>query len=149
PSESFAINKPTILLDIYGGPERENAIFFEQMKLAEINRDYDQLGSQAKSLLGDPERLRVMSENQLEFKNSLNLKAIADFALHATTRYDLGANLGVEDMRGVFGAEDALTRLEADAPADVEILLSYGKFANEKSLIKMIRDGNPFGHMAI
>jgi UDP-N-acetylglucosamine:LPS N-acetylglucosamine transferase len=87
PSEGFSIGStlpgglPMVLLDVYGGHERINASFFEELGVAAISRDSRTLGSLVHQLLSDPARRTTMAEAQREFAGQQHFERIADFVL--------------------------------------------------------------------
>ena len=147
PTEGFAINKPIVLLDVYGGHERENANLFERLGLAIVNRNEREIGKDVLRLMNNHELADKMLKEQLKFRNSFNLNAINRFVFDPTKQSMVPAlNFGVESGTGVIDAEVALEKLERASPADIEIVLSYGK----SDTGKVFRgDTNPFGHLAI
>ncbi len=147
PTEGFAINKPIILLDVYGGHERDNAKIFEDEKFAVVNRDQSQIGQDVKRVFADQELQREMFRNQLSFRNSFNLGAITNFVFNARSYLpEVNYRLGLEWGETVVNAEESLNQLEKDSPVDVEILLAYA-ISTDKKYFK--GDPNPFGHLAI
>ncbi len=151
PTEAFAIGKPTILLDIYGGHERDNANRFENDRLAVINRDQSVIGEQVNMLLADKELQKEMAKEQLAFRNSFNINEISDYALKpkdlSGVAGDSNFYLGVEGGTRAEGTKEALAKLDKQSPADVEVILSYPASYRGKHF-----DGpgsNPFGHIGV
>ncbi|MCE5309129.1 MAG: OmpA family protein, partial [Acidobacteriales bacterium] len=146
PTEAFAMGTPTILLDAVGGHERENAAMFVRLGMAELATDTAQMGKIVEGVLADTRRMEEMLSAQREFRQDTNIAKIAEFALDESfvpARPIPG--LGVENGPGALNSEDALARLNDEAPADVELLLSY---ANSSLPRRFVRE-NPFGHLAI
>lgn len=81
PSEGFAMHKPMILLDVYGGHERVNAKFFESIGVALINRDQGAIGTQVMNLLADSAQKAKMLEAQAEVTKLQNFSKIAAFVV--------------------------------------------------------------------
>jgi len=146
PAEAFAIGTPTVLLDVAGGHERENAAAFARLGMAELATDTAQVGKIVAGVLADQRRIEEMLSAQREFRQGANITRIAEFALDESfipARSIPG--LGIENGTGALNIEDALARLNDEAPADVELLLSY---ANSSSPRRFVTE-NPFGHLAI
>jgi processive 1,2-diacylglycerol beta-glucosyltransferase len=147
PTEGFAINKPIVLLDVYGGHERHNANLFENLGLAVVNRDQNTIGRDVVALLNSPEKQKSMLEKQAEFKAKYNMDKITDFVLTRETSAQADSKaVGVENGIAVKNFDKALSSMDRDFPADVEIILSYGKSDLQK---RFKGDTNPFGHLAI
>jgi UDP-N-acetylglucosamine:LPS N-acetylglucosamine transferase len=146
PTEAFAIGKPTLIMDIYGGHESENAVLFEKLGLAEVNRNPETIGAQAETYLADRVKLERALEAQAVFRDSLNTDAIVEFALDSTAGPKLlPRDLGLQGGTPVRLAAEALEKLNRAAPGQVEILFSsaISPDPNFKS-----KDANPFGHIA-
>lgn len=83
PPEGFAMNRPMILLDVYGGHERVNASFFKKLGTALINKNPHEIGEQAVWLLSDRQRAvkrrLKMSRAQKHFTVLQNLGGISEF----------------------------------------------------------------------
>lgn len=146
PAEAFTIGKPTILLNVISGHERENAELFSRLGLAEFNTNVETIGVQAQNLLLDQEKQASMLAAQQEFRANMDIGKIARFLLDPQTkaRADLPC-FGLENGLAASNVYDVLAKLEADTPADMEILLSYSS-SKENERIAM---ENPFGHIAI
>ncbi|MFZ2490551.1 MAG: glycosyltransferase [Thermoanaerobaculia bacterium] len=146
PSEAFAMGTPTLLLDIVSGHERENAALFVRLGLAELVAHPDQAGKLAADILSDPRRREGMLCAQHEFREGANIALIAQFALDDSfTPACPPPDFGVENGTPALDIDEALARLDAEAPAEVELLLSY---ATSQSLQRIVLE-NPFGHLAI
>lgn len=147
PTEGFAINKPIVLLDVYGGHERHNANLFESLGLAVVNRDQRTIGRDVIALLNNSEQQQAMLEKQAEFKSKYNMDKITDFVLTRETPAQVESKaVGVENGIAVKNFDKALKAMDKDFLADVEIILSYGKSDIGK---RFKGDTNPFGHLAI
>jgi UDP-N-acetylglucosamine:LPS N-acetylglucosamine transferase len=146
PAEAFAMGTPTILLDVVSGHERENAAMFGRLGLAELATDMTQVGKIVADVLADPRRTEEMLSAQREFREGANITRIAQFALDESfipARPLL--DFGVENGTGALNIDEALARLADEAPADIELLLSY---ATSRSPQRIVVE-NPFGHLAI
>lgn len=147
PTEGFAINKPIVLLDVYGGHERENADLFEKLGLAIVNRNQKNIGSDVYRLLNDQQLQEKMIAEQAKFRNSFNMEAITNFVMDSEVKQDIiPKNYGIENGSGVQKARESLQALNEASPSDIEIILSYGKSDTGK---RFSGDTNPFGHIAI
>ena len=146
PTEAFVLGKPTILLNVISGHERENAEFFSKLGLAELNTDVRNIGNQAHNLFSDKEKQSTMLAAQQEFRENLNISKIARFLLEpqVKARY-VPPEFGLENGYPASNVHNALAQLEIDAPADVEILLSYSSSKKDERIVME----NPFGHIAI
>lgn len=146
PAEAFAMGIPTILLDVVTGHERENARMFARLGLAELATDMTQVGKLVADLLADPDKAEAMLSAQREFREGANITGIAKFALDESFLPACQVpNLGVENGTGALNIDEALARLDDEAPADIELLLSY---ATSRSPQRLVIE-NPFGHLAI
>ncbi len=145
PAESFTIGKPTILMTVIGGHEKENALLFDRLGLAIVNSDIKQIGGQVKTLLSDPEKQAKMLAEQQKFREKLDISKIAQFALDNTPARQVPENFGKEHGAAAQNSIKALEQLEKDSPADIEILLSYSTSTKNEKIAKE----NPFGHVAI
>jgi len=146
PAEAFTLGLPTILLDAISGHERENAALFLRQGLAKLATSPDKTGEVIAELLSDPEKRDSMLDAQLAFRESANIASIVQFALDdkfAPT--EPPPNYGVENGVPVLDIDEALKHLDSEAPAEVELLLSY---ATSKTPQRVILE-NPFGHLAI
>jgi len=146
PAEAFTLGKPTILLNVISGHERENAELFSRLGMAEFNQDVRDVGAQAKAILSDPETQASMLSAQQEFRASMDIGKIARFALDPGIQPRcVRPGYGLEKGLAAGDVPRALAQLEADSPADLEVLLSYSSsMVNER----IVRE-NPFGHIAI
>lgn len=146
PAEAFAMGTPTILLDVVTGHERENATLFVRQGLAELATHPDQAGKLAADIVSDPRRREEMLRAQREFRESANIARIAQFALDDSfTPACPPPDFGVEHGAPVLDIHEVLARLDAETPADIELLLSY---STSKSPQRIVFE-NPFGHLAI
>ncbi len=146
PVEAFTLGTPTIILDVISGHERENAALFARLGVARLAVDADQAGKLADVLLMDQEQCRAMCRAQSEFRKNSNIAKIAQFALDD----DFVPNcppldFGTENGKPVLNINEALAQLDAQSPAEVELLLSY---ATSRSPQRIVLE-NPFGHIAI
>ncbi|MBK9323823.1 MAG: glycosyltransferase [Bdellovibrionaceae bacterium] len=148
PTEGALMAKPLLLVNEYGGHEAENAEFFRRAGLAEIVDNSKDVGPEAVKLLANTEKVQVMQEAQREYRNSLNLDQIAKFVkdpkVSRIEKFDIGL-LGKSEVGGTLAA---LSKLDKDFPADVEILLSYAK-SKTGTYFGDGLESNPFGHIAI
>ncbi|MEN6473493.1 MAG: glycosyltransferase [Syntrophaceae bacterium] len=146
PAEAFTLGKPTILLNVISGHEKENAEFFSKLGMAEFNTDIRQLGAQVLSILSDPEKQALMLEAQKGFRANLDIGKIARFLLDPGIKARCAEpDFGLENGIAASNVHDAIEQLEADAPADIEILLSYSSSQKDERIVME----NPFGHIAI
>lgn len=146
PAEAFSIGLPTLLIDTVSGHERENAELFRRVGLAELSATADQAGATAVRLLFDQPCREAMLAAQEKFRNSSRIGEIARFALDRSqpprgVPPDFGAERGVP----ATGVDIALAQLERDAPAELEILLSYSTAVVPERIVRE----NPFGHLAV
>lgn len=149
PTEGFAINRPIILLDVYGGHERKNSELLESQGLAVVNREQKEIGSDVKRLLTDSDLVERMLIAQKRFRNSFNMNAINEFVFSgkgSDSSRVLAVDFGKENGPKIQNTENALKAMDNDFNTDVEIILSYGK-GDSHSIFK--GDVNPFGHIAI
>jgi len=146
PAEAFTLGKPTILLNVISGHERENAKLFSELGMAELNTDEKKIGAQVLALLSDQEKQASMLAAQQEFRANMDIGKITRFLLDPQIKARCAQpSFGVENGLAANNVHSALEQLEADAPADMEILLSYSSSKeNERIAIE-----NPFGHIAI
>ena len=146
PTEAFSLGKPTILLNVISGHERKNAELFAKLGLAEINTEVAKIGVQVQTLLNDGEKQTAMLAAQQDFRDNMNINKIVSFLLNPQIKARCSSlEFGVEYGYSAGNAHSALARLDSDAPADMEILLSYSS-SKEDERIAM---ENPFGHIAI
>ncbi|MEN6621103.1 MAG: glycosyltransferase, partial [Smithella sp.] len=146
PSEAFVLGKPTILLSVISGHEKENAEFFAKLGLAEINCAVEEIGSQAQLLLKDVAKQTSMLKAQQVFRENMNISKIADFLLNPKiVPRSLSPEFGLENGHSARNIQSALAQLENDVPVDMEILLSYSSSKEDEH----IAAENPFGHIAI
>ncbi len=148
PTEGFAINRPMVLLDVYGGHERENAKLLGGLGLAIVNQEQSKIGDDVNRLLTDSVTVETMLRAQKEFRNSFNLAAINRFIFRegAALPADPVIDFGLEDGPRITNDDNAIAEMNKAFPADVEIILSYGK-SDSDSAYK--GDANPFGHIAV
>jgi len=146
PAEAFAVGIPTILLDVVSGHERENAALFVRLGVAELADTLAQAGELAAAVLADPQRQAAMRHAQRTFHDSADLGRIARFALDpALPAPGMTPDFGAEHGSAVDGIDAALARLQAEAPCDIELLLSYSTAQTPQRVVLE----NPFGHIAI
>jgi UDP-N-acetylglucosamine:LPS N-acetylglucosamine transferase len=146
PTEAFATGLPTVLLDVVSGHERENAALFHDLGLAEVVSSGKEAGERAAEILSSRGRLRRMGRAQALFRRASDHEAIARFALDARfapSRPEV--DFGTEDGTPVGNAREALSRLDAESPADLELLLSYSTAQSPQVIVVE----NPFGHIAV
>jgi hypothetical protein len=145
-AEAFAIGVPTILLNSVSGHERENAAMFVRLGLAELATETSEIGKIALALLAEPSKRDRMLNAQRAFCENANTSAIAQFALDESfIPVCLLPDFGIENGAHSLNVDEVLTRLEAEAPADVELLLSYSTSQSPQRIVLE----NPFGHIAI
>ena len=146
PSEAFAMGAPTIVLDVISGHERENAAMFARCGLAKISRGPASLGEDARALLNDGDALAKMRAAQAAYRQSLALDRIVDFALEKRVAVeDDPPDFGRENGTTAARVEATLAEIDRDAPADLELLLSYATARTPQRIVTE----NPFGHIAI
>ena len=146
PAEAFAIGIPTILLNSVSGHERENAAMFVRLGLAELATETSQVGKIVLALLADPDKRDRMLSAQRAFRENANTSAIAQFALDESFIPACPLpDFGIENGTYSLNVNEVLARLDADAPADVELLLSYSTSQSPQRIVLE----NPFGHIAI
>lgn len=146
PAEAFAIGLPTLLLDVVRGHERENAELFHRLGLAELAPTAAQAGSRALHLLADQPRREAMLAAQTEFRSNSRIGLIARFALEdARPPRQTPPDFGTEHGVPAAGVEAALAQLEREAPAEIELLLSYSSSTEPERIVRE----NPFGHLAL
>ncbi|GLT22207.1 hypothetical protein GCM10007933_16650 [Zoogloea oryzae] len=146
PAEAFALGVPTVLLDVISGHERENAALFQRQGLARFAASADDAGRSVMELLGDPAEREAMLRAQQEFRQGIDIASIVRFALDDGFRPGRPLpGYGVENGAPVQGIDQALAQLDSEAPAEVELLLSY---ATSKTPQRVVLE-NPFGHLAV
>lgn len=125
PTEGFAINKPMVILDVYGGHEAENAKFFERLGLAVVNRNQEMIGKDVARILQSAELREGMLKSQRKFRDTINIEPIVDFALDGVLAPEsVPERFGLEEGAQVRNSQAALAQLDNDAPGDIELLLS-------------------------
>jgi UDP-N-acetylglucosamine:LPS N-acetylglucosamine transferase len=145
-AEAFAIGVPTILLNSVSGHERENAAMFVRLGLAELATETSEIGKIALALLAEPSKRDRMLNAQRAFGENANTSAIAQFALDESFIPVCPLpDFGIENGTHSLNVNEVLARLDAEAPADIELLLSY---ATSQSPQRIVLE-NPFGHIAI
>jgi len=146
PTEAFATGVPVVLLDVVSGHERENARMFQRLGLAEAADNAEQAGMMAATLLATPAKVQKMLKAQAKFRDNANISAITGFALNANFKPSLPeAGFGLENGKAVKNAKEAIATLNAEAPAELELLLSYSTATSPQRIVTE----NPFGHIAI
>lgn len=146
PSEAFAMGKPTLLLDVVSGHERENALMFERLGLAALVSNPTEVGRIAADVLSNSDRLTRMLEAQSAFRDSICISKIAKFALDDSfVPIKLPPDFGAENGSPVRSINEVLSKVDEDSAADVELLLSY----STSKVPQRIVTENPFGHIAI
>ncbi|MGC9021830.1 MAG: MGDG synthase family glycosyltransferase [Dissulfurimicrobium sp.] len=146
PVEAFAMSTPTVLIDAVSGHERENAALFTRLGVAEQAVDPKHAGKLVNSLLADRKRADAMRKAQREFKENINIARIAEFALDETfVPVVPPPDFGVENGAPVLNMNETLAELDAQVPAELELLLSYSTSQKPQRIVLE----NPFGHIAI
>lgn len=148
PTEGALLMKPLVLINEYGGHEAENADFFKRTQMAEIVQQSKDLGAKAVEVLGNPEMIQTMMENQREYRNSINLESIATWSASEGVKDSAQFELGLKKGAAAVSAVNAINKLQKDFPGDVEILLSYAK-SKTGTYFGDGKESNPFGHIAI
>ncbi len=148
PTEGFAINKPMILLDVYGGHERENAKLLGDLGMAIVNQNQMNIGQDVNTLFTDSALVSKMLRSQTEFRNSFNLAAINRFIFSGAKDKKLEPviDFGLENGPRITNDDKAIAKMNSEFNADIELILSYGK-SDSHSLYK--GDTNAFGHLAV
>jgi UDP-N-acetylglucosamine:LPS N-acetylglucosamine transferase len=146
PAEAVTLGKPTVLLNVISGHERENAELFSKLGMAVFNRDIKNLGVEVMDLIQNKEKQECMFQAQRAYQENIDIEKIARFALDPALRarspqHDFGLEHGLAPSN----IREALEQLEKDAPADMEILLSYSSSKEDERIVME----NPFGHIAI
>lgn len=146
PTEAFQLGKPTVLLNVISGHERENAELFSKLGLAELNSNVKDIGDQVQKLLSDQDKQNIMLAAQQKFRENKDISKITYFLLNpeVKARYT-PPEFGLENGHSASNVNNALAKLETDAQADMEILLSYSTSKNDERIARE----NPFGHIAI
>jgi len=146
PAEAFAVGIPTILLNSVSGHERENAAMFVRLGLAELATEASQVGKIVLTLLAEPSKRDRMLSAQRAFCENANTSVIAQFALDESFIPACPLpDFGIENGTYSLNVNEVLARLDAEAPADVELLLSYSTSQSPQRIVLE----NPFGHIAI
>lgn len=146
PAEAFVLGKPTILLNVISGHEKENAELFAKLGLAEINRETEEIGKQVQAIFEDEAKQADMLSAQQEFKNNMNISKIASFLLDPRIAARCATSeFGLEYGQSANNVYSALAQLDMDVPSDMEILLSYSSSKEDERIVME----NPFGHIAI
>lgn len=146
PTEAFATGIPVVLLDVVTGHERENARMFRRLGLAEAAGSAEQAGMIAATLLTMPAKMQKMLTAQAEFRKNANISAISGFALNSKFKPSVPeAEFGLENGKAVRNAKEAIATLNAEAPSELELLLSYSTATSPQRIVTE----NPFGHIAI
>ena len=146
PSEAFTIWVPTILLDIISGHEKENALLFSKLWLAELVKNDEKLWLIVDKMINDDSYIKKILEKQWEFKKSIKISEIADFAINnLAPKYRLPDDFWKENWTMVTWVKEILWKLDKEVKSDIEILLSY---SSSKTPQRIIWE-NPFWHIAI
>ncbi len=138
--------KPLVLVDSTPGIDHENARLFASKDLALVTSDLYELGDHVQRLLTDETLWDRMRHAQIEFRDGVNLHKIQEFVSSPKLSSEADFRLGIEAGKSVEYSAEALAELEKAAPADIEILLAYGKHPDGEMFRK---DANPFGHIAV
>jgi hypothetical protein len=119
---------------------------FQRLGLAEAADNAEQAGMIAATLLTTPDKVQKMLKAQAKFRDNANISAITGFALNAKLKPSLPeAEFGLENGKAVKNAKEAIATLNAEAPAELELLLSYSTATSPQRIVTE----NPFGHIAI
>ncbi|WP_052091884.1 glycosyltransferase [Paenibacillus sp. FSL H7-0357] len=146
PTEAFLLGKPTVLLSVISGHERENAELFSKLGLAELNIAVKDIGSLVQKLLSDHDKQNTMLAAQQKFRENKDISKITYFLLDPEVKARCTPpTFGLENGHSASNVYNALAKLEIDAQADMEILLSYSTSKNDERIARE----NPFGHIAI
>jgi UDP-N-acetylglucosamine:LPS N-acetylglucosamine transferase len=146
PSEAFRLGTPTVVLDVIGGHERENAEMFARCRLAWVSPETALLGETVKRLIGDKKALADMQAAHAAYGRDSDLEPILDFALGGSLPiHALPPDFGQENGTPVEGIDAALAEIDAAVPADIEVLLSYSTARTPQRIVME----NPFGHIAL
>lgn len=146
PAEAFTLGKPTILLNVISGHEKENAELFSRLGMAEFNTDVKNVGAQVQAVLSDQQKQASMLAAQQEFRASMDIGKIARFVLDPQVNArSVQPNFGLENGLAASNVYSALAQLETDVPTDLEVLLSYSSSTVNERIVRE----NPFGHIAI
>lgn len=146
PAEAFTLGTPTVLLDVVGGHERDNASLFVRLGVAALADDAEHAAGLTCELLLDPNRVAAMRHAQRQFRESANIGKIARFALDdAFAPVAATADFGVAAGTPALNIDEALARLNQAAPGEVELLLSDATSQTPQRIVT----ANPFGHLAI
>ncbi len=81
PTEAFVVGTPLVLLDINGGQERYNSVFFDQQGLARIAATESDAGAATKALLNDKAAQQSMLAAQAKFREQIKLDLITDYIM--------------------------------------------------------------------
>ncbi len=146
PAEAFAMGTPTILLDMVSGHERENAALFVRLGLAERATRPTRAGELAAEILADPHRREAMLYAQRKFQKRIDVARIVQFAVDESfTPVCPPLDFGIENGAPALDINEVLALLDAEVPAEVELLLSYSTSESAQRVVL----ANPFGHLAI
>ena len=146
PSEAFRLGTPTVVLDVIGGHERKNAEMFARCRLAWVSPETTLLGETVRRLIGDKKALADMRAAQAAYRQDSDLEPILDFVLGGSSSiHALPPDFGQENGTPVEGIDAALVEVDATAPADIEVLLSYSTARTPQRIVME----NPFGHIAL
>ncbi|SCM71416.1 Glycosyltransferase family 28 protein [uncultured Pleomorphomonas sp.] len=146
PSEAFRLATPTVVLDVIGGHERENAEMFARCRLARVAPETARLGETVRTLIDDRQALADMRAAQAAYRQDCDLGPILDFALgEPSPIHALPPDFGQENGTPVEGIDAALAAIDASVPADIEVLLSYSTARTPQRIVME----NPFGHIAL
>ncbi len=137
---------PVVIYDSVPGVDHGNALVLAKSNLAMATDKTYRVGTYVKTLLENQEARKSMLEAQLSFRNGQSIQKIADFVKKPNLLIAPDFKLGVEAGTTVNFTKQALEKLDYDSPADIEILMAYGKYPNGDFFTD---DGNPFGHLAI
>ncbi len=147
PTEGFAFGRPMVIFDNFGGHERINAQFFAERDLALVIKNESDLGSEVHRLLERSDIRQKMKVAQQDFRQAIIMDPVVSFVRSGkTTLSAIPNDFGLARGSEVRGSEEALEKLDTQAPADVEILLSFAAYPHE-SLFDISQ--NPFGHIAL
>lgn len=142
PTEAFLINKPVVLLNLFGGHEKENARFFNNLNLAEVVDEYSEIGKSVYKIIVDKDRQAQILAAQRKFAKNLHRERITDFLLSPRPVRKKISNDQI--IKNVLSSSDkGLKKLAKEYPSQVEVFLSYTLSDNQGNSV------NPFGHLAL
>ena len=117
PTEAFFINKPLIILNLFGGHEKENAAFFSYLKVAKVIDKYNEIGDSAYSLLFSSKSKESLLAEQKKFTSQINRSKIINFLTSSKpekTKTKIKTKFKKEKIYS--SAKEALDNLNKDFP---------------------------------